>query len=262
MTTLAWPVDPAPAPAHPTARLLRTSRLEALGSTYLTSTQRRDPVQTTSQAQLVTSEVIGSYATQHAPCLDVDHLAALDPVTNVLWVDATDLDWRATTRAFAAAGLADTTTARFNPRGSYVHTELLRDTLAQLGPDFEGTFEELLTCADALFDGAPTRTGAAVENPRPIAFTVPVRLLASTHNHHLYVEHPLHAAAYEEMLTKLAESGFIETGYLGASLERGATHLRLPWVKRDPRGLNDLPAAPQPASDPWATLAATRAVTS
>jgi len=35
------------------------------------------------------------------------------------------------------------------------------------------------------------------------------------------------------LLVALAEAGVIEEGYLKASLERGHTALRLPWVKKN-----------------------------
>lgn len=38
---------------------------------------------------------------------------------------------------------------------------------------------------------------------------------------------------YKLLLETLTTVGILEVGYLGASEERQATHLRLPWVTKD-----------------------------
>lgn len=63
----------------------------------------------------------------------------------------------------------------------------------------------------------------------------PVRLVPSTTegHYHLYIDVPVREAEYFEVLRHLALAGVIETGYYEASLARGGTHLRLPWVRKD-----------------------------
>lgn len=56
---------------------------------------------------------------------------------------------------------------------------------------------------------------------------------SSTPGHfHLYMDCDLSWPQYKKLLTVLAEVGIIETGYLQASIERGYTAVRLPWIKK------------------------------
>lgn len=61
-------------------------------------------------------------------------------------------------------------------------------------------------------------------------------LLPSTHegHHHLYIDKPMPWTDYIELLQVLAKVGIIEPGYASASLARGYTALRPPWVKKGP----------------------------
>jgi hypothetical protein len=57
---------------------------------------------------------------------------------------------------------------------------------------------------------------------------------SSTEGHsHLYIDVPLEWEQYEKLLKVLAEIGVVEEGYVGASIRRRATHLRLPWVRKE-----------------------------
>lgn len=61
------------------------------------------------------------------------------------------------------------------------------------------------------------------------AFLVP----SSTPGHsHLYIDVTIGQEQYFSLLKALADAGVIEPGYAGASIEKGATFLRLPWVKK------------------------------
>lgn len=51
-------------------------------------------------------------------------------------------------------------------------------------------------------------------------------------HHHLYVDVEIGDVQWRELIQALAVAGVIEEGYAEASLERGHTDLRLPWVKK------------------------------
>lgn len=57
---------------------------------------------------------------------------------------------------------------------------------------------------------------------------------SSTEGHcHLYIDKELEWKDYQKLLNVLADLGIIEHGYRGASLARGYSALRLPWIKKD-----------------------------
>ena len=57
---------------------------------------------------------------------------------------------------------------------------------------------------------------------------------SSTEGHcHLYIDKELEWKDYKKLLNLLADLGIIEHGYRGASLARGYSALRLPWIKKD-----------------------------
>lgn len=65
---------------------------------------------------------------------------------------------------------------------------------------------------------------------------------SSTEGHfHLYIDREVAWADYEELLWAMAKCGLIEDGYVSASVARGHTAARLPWVQKGA-------AAPAPAS--------------
>lgn len=56
---------------------------------------------------------------------------------------------------------------------------------------------------------------------------------SSTPGHyHLYIDHEMPWYTYKNLLAALADAGIIEYGYYEASIERGHSDLRLPWVKK------------------------------
>jgi len=56
---------------------------------------------------------------------------------------------------------------------------------------------------------------------------------SSTEGHcHLYIDKELEWKEYKKLLNVLADLGIIEHGYRGASLARGYSALRLPWIKK------------------------------
>lgn len=63
---------------------------------------------------------------------------------------------------------------------------------------------------------------------------MPCKLIpSSTPGHfHLYIDQAMSWDAYRALLHALAAAGLIEQGYLNASLARGHTAVRLPWVQK------------------------------
>jgi hypothetical protein len=63
---------------------------------------------------------------------------------------------------------------------------------------------------------------------------LPAKLIPSTtpDHFHLYIDKELEWDAYVELLHALAKAGLVEDGYVGASVGRGHTAARLPWVKK------------------------------
>lgn len=61
---------------------------------------------------------------------------------------------------------------------------------------------------------------------------------SSTPGHyHLIIDKPIGWKAYQAILRAMGEAGLVEPGYVGASIARGATFLRLPWITK--RNLDD-----------------------
>ena len=56
---------------------------------------------------------------------------------------------------------------------------------------------------------------------------------SSTEGHyHLYLDRMLSWDEYKKVLDVLGEVGILQPGYVAASKKKGATYLRLPWVKK------------------------------
>lgn len=62
----------------------------------------------------------------------------------------------------------------------------------------------------------------------------PVKVIpSSTEGHfHLYMDIEMPWPKYKKLLEALSEAGIIEPGYAEASINRMATHVRLPWIKK------------------------------
>lgn len=62
------------------------------------------------------------------------------------------------------------------------------------------------------------------------AYLVP----SSTPGHsHLYIDKDIPEAAYFNLLEALARANILEHGYVAASIDRGASFLRFPWVQKE-----------------------------
>lgn len=68
-----------------------------------------------------------------------------------------------------------------------------------------------------------------------IDLDLPAQLIpSSTEGHfHLYVDKEIPDAAWQTLMYALAAAGLIEPGYMRASITRGFTAVRLPWVKKE-----------------------------
>lgn len=70
---------------------------------------------------------------------------------------------------------------------------------------------------------------------RPVLdLDVPAQLVPSTTpgHHHLYIDVDMSWPTYKRLLRALAKAGVIEAGYAKASIHRGASFVRLPWVRK------------------------------
>jgi hypothetical protein len=70
---------------------------------------------------------------------------------------------------------------------------------------------------------------------RPVLdIDLPAQLIPSTTpgHYHLYLDVALPWRQYRELLETLAHCGIIQPGYASASIERGYTRVRLPWVAK------------------------------
>lgn len=63
---------------------------------------------------------------------------------------------------------------------------------------------------------------------------LPVTLVpSSTAGHyHLYIDKAMSWDTYVNLLVALGQAGILEEGYVAASMERGYTAARLPWVRK------------------------------
>lgn len=103
-------------------------------------------------------------------------------------------------------------------------------------------------------DVATVVTSEVAETPgmhRPVLdLDLAAKLVPSSRegHYHLYLDVYLTTAAYADLLTALAKAGVIEQGYADASIRRGYSAVRLPWIKK-PEPI-DAPAADEIASAP------------
>lgn len=79
-------------------------------------------------------------------------------------------------------------------------------------------------------DGWPTGMSKVV-----LDIDLPAQLVpSSTPGHfHLYIDKEVPTDKYMRLLEVLAEVGIIEEGYKEASIARGFTAVRLPWIKKE-----------------------------
>lgn len=74
------------------------------------------------------------------------------------------------------------------------------------------------------------------ENHKPVLdIDFPVKVVPSTSegHFHLFIDCEMSWEKYDYLLRTLAHVGIIESGYMSASIDRGYTAVRLPWVKKN-----------------------------
>ncbi len=107
--------------------------------------------------------------------------------------------------------VASSTTGLFDPDDADLITSRIMGT--SLVPTFPGPWHTIMLDLD-----------------------VPATLVPSTTpgHSHLYIDVPVRWEMYQEILAVLAKAKILEKGYVGASVHRGFTSLRLPWVRKIP----------------------------
>ena len=76
--------------------------------------------------------------------------------------------------------------------------------------------------------------------PMPVLdLDVPIEAVPSTTrgHFHLYIDRPMHSDQLFKLLDVMCEVGLLEPGYVEAAKIRGYTSVRLPHVKKPPRGI-------------------------
>ena len=103
-----------------------------------------------------------------------------------------------------------------------------------LKPEVPEDLEGPLTRADLEFID-PIGPGEWQMHRPMLDLDFPATLIPSTTegHFHLYLDKPMTWRKYKRLLRALGEAGIIEHGYMQASLERGYSSLRLPWVKKE-----------------------------
>lgn len=223
-----------------------------LNLSYAHAPERRLPTDVVAEAALV-----GSLTREgmHAPALDVDVPATVtldEQGRFTLWLHGTGrVRWRRAATALHAAGLGpkpgraasrrDRVCAYASTRGRCIDEGDRSAMLRGIGPTLPDSFAHAVTLATTLawndpegnHPTVPLTVGPHLTDPWPLRLHVPAMLLPSTHNWHLYLETTLPWPTYRDLLVGLGRARILEAGYVGASLERGQTQLRLPWVSKD-----------------------------
>lgn len=116
--------------------------------------------------------------------------------------------------------------------------------IADFGTDYKvGDFEREVT-ADITKANIIT---SEVENTngmvhRPILdIDLPITMLQSSDlsHRHLYISKPVSRGDYFKFLQAAADAGILEQGYVYASIKRGYTAVRLPWIKKQAGEVTD-----------------------
>lgn len=113
--------------------------------------------------------------------------------------------------------------------------------LAKLTPkqdslnEYEGAGEPTddLTQAEVVTSSIETERFGDFHRPfLDIDFPVAVLPSSTEGHHHLYIDKQMTWGQYSKLLKVLAEVGIIEDNYAKASIARGHTAIRLPWIKK------------------------------
>lgn len=111
----------------------------------------------------------------------------------------------------------------------------------------EGTIEEVRPTEESIEDADIVTSeishiyGGAEAHKVVLDIDFPVKVVDSSTpgHHHLYIDKPITWEQYVKIMDALVEAGIVEEGFLGASIARGFTGVRLPWKRKqaieDPR---------------------------
>jgi hypothetical protein len=87
-----------------------------------------------------------------------------------------------------------------------------------------------------------------------IDIDVPIYVVPSNgpHRYALFIDHPVRADDYFNLLDALATAGIVEVGFAEVARKRGYSAVRPFWVNKPEKAV--MPAAPEPvpSTDPWA----------
>jgi hypothetical protein len=126
------------------------------------------------------------------------------------------------------------------PRDFKTEGRLTYKTTQELEYDYDGSYmKNRLVCSDAADSDLVSSLlredicGKNMHMPA-IDIDLPIRVVpSSTLGHfHLYIDKPMSWRKYKRVLRALTAAGVVEKGYYKASVSRKATHLRLPWHKK------------------------------
>lgn len=110
----------------------------------------------------------------------------------------------------------------------------LQDSNTDLGEPFteeqHASLEDatLLTSALVGEDGPTGYHTPAID----IDFPVRARQTDTPGHYHLLIDHPMRWEQYKKLLDVMVEVGLVQEGFRDASVKRGASSLRLPWVHK------------------------------
>lgn len=227
---------------------------QTITDSYNSTSEVRTPT-SMGEANLISSELtVAPRATlndvgRHAPLLDLDIPAVVvdtdagpDLYVNVTGRLAGFRLSRLLT-SLVAAGLArpePSPRSRADRSAAYaaVQSHVRDDSafaklLVGLGPEFEsGGFADLLVAVRDVAGPPATRPGPDMVSPWRIPLAVPVLLLPSTHFQHAYLEAVIDWPTWSLILKRLGSARVLQCGYVRASRQRRAAHLRLPWVAK------------------------------
>lgn len=104
--------------------------------------------------------------------------------------------------------------------------------------EYEGAGEPTddLNKAEVVTSRIDTPDDEFTDHHRPfldIDFPVAVLPSSTEGHHHLYIDKEMSWSQYSKLLKVLAEVGIIEDNYAKASIARGHTAIRLPWIKKE-----------------------------
>lgn len=96
---------------------------------------------------------------------------------------------------------------------------------------------EATTVTSVVADSWLATDGGPVMHRPVLDIDLPVHVTPSSTpgHHHLFIDKQMTWATYSTLLLALVDAGIIERGYAEASIDRGRTDVRLPWIKKGQR---------------------------